>query len=231
MAVTVIKNYSRKVAAPKKSKTGLIVGISLLIVASGLGIYFWYKSKKEKDSLLANSQSETDTTSDKNTISTTTTTSTTTPIVETTISTSTNPIAVMGNEPKDTLAFQKWSNKNKGTTLKEDGIFGSKTKAEWNKFGLEYTNIVNPKLQDLNTYLKANKNAIGKMVYTKYAGADIFDGLVLDNVFNKLATSTKAMPVGKVAKIIPASTGYWVVFSPKTGYAYKMYAQNLNILA
>jgi hypothetical protein len=228
MAVTVIKTYSRRKAAPKKSKTGLIIGISLIIVASGLGVYFWYKNKKAKDAILPDGTPVVDTPAID---SKQTTSSANVPSVETSIITNTNPVAVMSNEPKDTLSFQKWSNKNKGTTLKEDGIFGSKTKAEWNKFGLEYTNLTSQKIQDLNAYLKANKNAIGKMVYTKYAGADIFDGLVLDNVFNKLATSTKAMPVGKVSKIIPATTGYWVVFSPKTGFAYKMYAQNLNILA
>jgi hypothetical protein len=232
MAVTVIKTYSRRRAAPKKSKTGLILGISFIFIASGLGIYFWYKSKKEKEALALGSATSTD--SQNSTISTTSTTNSSTsntPIVETTIKTDTNPVAITANEPKNTLDFQKWSNKNKGTTLKEDGIFGNKTKAEWNRFGLEYTNLTSVKLQDLNTYLKANKNSIGKVVYSKYAGAEIFDGLVADNVYNKITTTTKAQALGKVAKIIPATTGYWVVFSGNQGKFYKMYGSNLNILA
>jgi hypothetical protein len=228
MAVTVIKTYSRKIAAPKKSKTGLIVGISLIILASGLGMYFWYKNKKAKDAILPNGTPSVDT----SVIDTKqTTSSTSSPIVETSITTNTNPVAVMSNEPKDTLSFQKWCNKNKGTTLKEDGIYGSKTKAEWNKFGLEYTNLTSQKIQDLNAYLKANKNAIGKVIYTKYAGADVFDGVVADNVFNKITTIDKVMAVGKVAKVIPTTTGYWVVFSGSQNKFYKMYSSNLNILA
>jgi hypothetical protein len=227
MAVTVIKTYSRRKAAPKKSKTGLIIGISFIIIAGGLGIYFWYKNKKEKEALL-NPATSTDS---QNTTNTSTSSTSTSPTIETTISTNTNPVAITANQPKDTLDFQKWSNKNKGTNLKEDGIFGNKTKAEWNRYGLEYTNLTSVKLQDLNAYLKANKNSIGKVVYSKYAGADIFDGLVADNVFNKITTTTKAQALGKVAKIIPATTGYWVVFSGNQGEFYKMYGSNLNILA
>jgi hypothetical protein len=228
MAVTVIKTYSRRKAAPKKSKTGLIIGISFIIIAGGLGIYFWYKNKKEKEALLLNPATSTDS---QNTINTSTISTSTSPTIETTISTNTNPVAITANQPKDTLDFQKWSNKNKGTNLKEDGIFGNKTKAEWNRYGLEYTNLTSVKLQDLNAYLKANKNSIGKVVYSKYAGADIFDGLVADNVFNKITTTTKAQALGKIAKIIPATTGYWVVFSGNQGKFYKMYGSNLNILA
>ena len=228
MAVTVIKTYSRRKAAPKKSKTGLIIGISFIIIAGGLGVYFWYKNKKEKEALLLNPATSTDS---QNTINTSTSSTTTSPTIETTISTNTNPVAITANQPKDTLDFQKWSNKFKGTNLVLDGIFGNKTKAEWNRYGLEYTNLTSVKLQDLNTYLKANKNSIGKVVYSKYAGAEIFDGLVADNVYNKITTTTKAQALGKVAKIIPATTGYWVVFSGNQGKFYKMYGSNLNILA
>lgn len=228
MAVTVIKTYSRRKAAPKKSKTGLIIGISFIIIASGLGVYFWYKNKKEKEALLLNPATSTDS---QNTINTSTSSTSTSPTIETTISTNTNPVAITANQPKDTLDFQKWSNKFKGTNLVLDGIFGNKTKAEWNRYGLEYTNLTSVKLQDLNTYLKANKNSIGKVVYSKYAGAEIFDGLVADNIYNKITTTTKAQALGKVAKIIPATTGYWVVFSGNQGKFYKMYGSNLNILA
>jgi hypothetical protein len=193
MAVTVIKTYSRRKAAPKKSKTGLIIGISFIIIASGLGVYFWYKNKKEKEALLLNPATSTDS---QNTINTSTSSTTTSPTIETTITTNTNPVAITANQPKDTLDFQKWSNKFKGTNLVLDGIFGNKTKAEWNRYGLEYTNLTSVKLQDLNTYLKANKNTIGKVVYSKYAGAEIFDGLVADNVYNKITTTTKAQARG-----------------------------------
>jgi hypothetical protein len=234
MAVTVIKTYSRRKAAPKKSKTGLFLGISFIIIASGLGVYFWYKNKKEKEALLLNSATNTDS---QNTTNVSTISTSTSPTIETTISTNTNPVAITANQPKDILDFQKWSNKFKGTNLVEDGLFTRKdgkpsaTKLVWDKYGLEYTNLTSVKLQDLNTYLKANKNSIGKVVYSKYAGADIFDGLVADNVYNKITTTTKAQALGKVAKIIPATTGYWVVFSGNQGKFYKMYGSNLNILA
>lgn len=138
MAVTVIKNYSRKVAAPKKSKTGLIIGISLLIIGSGLGIYFWYKSKNPKTPT-----SETDTSPNKDKNTTPDSDKGTLPTIETTIKTDTNPVIVTGGEPKDVLAFQKWANKNKGTTLKENGKFDNLSKTAWNSFGVEYNKALN----------------------------------------------------------------------------------------
>ena len=50
MAVTVIKNYTRRVVAPKKSKTGLILGIALL-VGGGIGVLAWYLHNKKKNEL------------------------------------------------------------------------------------------------------------------------------------------------------------------------------------
>lgn len=50
MAVTVIKNYTRRIAAPKKSKTGLILGIALL-VGGGIGVLAWYLHNKKKEEL------------------------------------------------------------------------------------------------------------------------------------------------------------------------------------
>jgi hypothetical protein len=156
MAVTVIKNYSRKVAAPKKSKTGLIIGISLLIIGSGLGIYFWYKSKNPKTPT-----SETDTNPDKDKNTTPDSDKGTSPTIETTIKTDTNPVIITGGEPKDVLAFQKWANKYKGTTLKEDGKFGDLSKAAWNSFGVEYnkalnaSNVLKPTGYVLNDKLEA----------------------------------------------------------------------------
>jgi len=52
MAVTVIKNYTRRVVSPKKSKTGLILGIALL-VGGGIGVLAWYLNNKKKKELEA----------------------------------------------------------------------------------------------------------------------------------------------------------------------------------
>ena len=43
-----------------------------------------------------------------------------------------------GNSVEDVLNFQTWSNKFKGTSLTVDGIYGPKSKAEYNKYGSEY---------------------------------------------------------------------------------------------
>jgi hypothetical protein len=233
MAVTVIKNYKRVVTAPK-SKKGLIIGVSLL-VATGIGIYVWYlHDKKKKELALKNGETPLDgatqpTSSDS--------TKSTNSSVEQSIKSSTNPIEVIKSAPKDVLKFQQWVNKNKGMSLKEDGYFTrkdgkpSETQLAWDKFGLEYEKVVNLKMQDLNAYLNAKGNPIGKVVYSKYAGADIFDGNVADNVFNKIAPVTKIMALGKVAKVTPTATGYWITFSGSQGKFYKTLSSNLNILA
>jgi hypothetical protein len=227
MALTVIKNYKRVVVTPK-SKKGLIIGVSLL-VATSIGIYVWYlHDKKKKELALKNGETPLDgatqpTSSDS--------TKSTNSSVEQSIKSSTNPIEVIKSAPKDTLSFQKWANKNKGVSLVEDGIYGKNTKAAWDKFGLEYEKVVNLKMQDLNAYLNAKGNPIGKVVYSKYAGADIFDGNVADNVFNKIAPVTKIMALGKVAKVTPTATGYWITFSGSQGKFYKTLSSNLNILA
>jgi hypothetical protein len=228
MAVTVIKNYKRVIVSPK-SKKGLIIGVSLL-VAAGIGIYIWYlhdKKKKELglpsgESVSENSNTPSSSDPSKGLSS---------PKVEQTISTNTNPLHVIKSQPKDTLSFQKWANKIKGASLVEDGIYGKNTTLAWNKYGLEYEKVVNVKMQDLNAYIKSNGNPIGKVVYSKYAGADIFDGNVADNVFTKIAPVTKIMALGKVAKITPTTSGYWVTFSGSQGKFYKTLSSNLNILA
>jgi hypothetical protein len=58
MAVTVIKNYTRRVVSPKKSKTGLILGIALL-VGGGIGVLAWYLYNKNKPTSNDGSSSET----------------------------------------------------------------------------------------------------------------------------------------------------------------------------
>lgn len=226
MAITVIKNYKRVAVSPK-SKKGLIIGVSLL-AAAGIGIYIWYLHDKNKKELGLSSGDtpliEVPKSSDS-------------PSVEQSIKSSTNPIEVINNAPKDVLTFQKWANKNKGTNLVEDGYFTrkdgkpSETKLAWDKYGLEYEKVVNAKIQDLNTYIKSKGNPIGKVVYSKYIGADIFDGNVMDNVFNKVGKTIKVMALGKVAKITPTTTGYWVTFSGEKGKFYKTLSSNLNILA
>ena len=232
MAITVIKNYGRRAVTAGKSKKGLIIGISLL-VATGLGLLIWHLHEKKKAKLLAGNG----TTPDTAPTSSTDPGSASAPVNNSgggssspvsTISSNTNPVTVQGGYPKDTLAFQKWSNKNKGTTLKEDGIYGPKTKAAWTSFGLEYQKIENMKLQPFTDY---KGNPIGKVVYSKYIGSDIFDGTVADGVFNKIGSTTKIQPMGKVAKVLPTNTGSIVVFSGAPGKFYKMHSSHLNIFA
>lgn len=242
MAVTIIKNYSRRVAAKSTSKKGVIIGVSLL-AATALGLYLWHLHNKKKAELALKNGS-TGTTSESKPSTTvlgnvanavTNAVSSVVPSTKpatTTIASSTNPISVQSNAPTNTLDFQKWTNKNKGTTLTEDGIFGPKTKAAWTTYGMEYTKVANMSIKDFDAYQKSGGSVIGKTVYSKYGGGDIFDGNVADNTFNKVAVTTKAQPLGKVAKLIPTNAGAnWVVFSGPSGKFYKMYSTNLNILA
>ncbi len=235
MAITVIKNYGRRAVKAGKSKKGLIIGISLL-AATAIGLLVWHLHEKKKAKLLSgNAGAKNDATSGNSSTSpantsasASTTSSTPSASVNTSISSSTNPVTVQSGSPKDTLAFQKWSNKNKGTTLKEDGLFGPKTKAAWTSYGLEYQKIENMKLQPFGDY---KGNPIGKAVYSKYAGSDIFDGNVADSVFNKIGATTKVQAMGKVAKVLPTNTGSIVVFSGAPGKFYKMHSAHLNIFA
>jgi hypothetical protein len=67
MAVTVIKNYTRRIVSPKKSKTGLILGIALL-VGGGIGVLAWYLHNKNKPIDNTDSSSETSNETTKDTI-------------------------------------------------------------------------------------------------------------------------------------------------------------------
>lgn len=58
MAVTVIKNYTRRIVASKKSKTGLVIGIALLI-GGGIGLLAWYLHNKKKPTSNESSSSDT----------------------------------------------------------------------------------------------------------------------------------------------------------------------------
>lgn len=222
-----------------KSKKGLIIGVSLL-VATGVGLFVWHLHKKKKEKLLTG----TGETNPNGAPGSTGQNTVTPPVTNTgggsdykpvnTISSDTNPISVQSGSPKDVLAFQKWCNKNKGTTLTEDGFFTridgkiSDTKKAWDKYGLEYQKIENMKLQPFAGY---KGNPIGKVVYSKYVGSDIFDGTVADNVFTKIEATTKIQPMGKVAKVLPTNTGSIVVFSGAPGKFYKMHSSHLNIFA
>lgn len=221
-----------------KSKKGLFIGISLL-AATGISLLIWHLHEKKKAKLGKTGTGEVDSTGTPGT-----TNQTTPPPVNNTggtnynpvntISSNTNPVSVQSGSPKDVLAFQKWCNANKGTTLTEDGLFTRKngtksdTQKAWDKYGLEYQKIENMKLQPFSDY---KGNPIGKVVYSKYVGSDIFDGNVADNVFNKIAKTTKIQAMGKVAKVLPTNTGSIVVFSGAPGKFYKMHSSHLNIFA
>lgn len=227
MAITVIKNYGRRAVTAGKSKKGLIIGISLL-VATGVGLLIWHLHEKKKAKLLAGKAGSPTTPSDQSSGTNPVNSGGNSSSVVNTISSGTNPITVQSGMPKDVLAFQKWCNKNKGATLTEDGIYGPKTKAAWTSYGLEYEKNENLKLQPFQDF---KGNPIGKVVYSRYVGSDIFDGNVADNVFNKITVTTKVQPMGKVAKVLPTNQGSFVVFSGAPGKFYKMHSAHLNIFA
>lgn len=240
MSTTIIKKTGGLSRAAK-----ITIGFVLLIGA-GIGGWVWYEhSKKGKALKPADPKNEPGITPATTTPATTNSTPSYSDNSSPATSTTTSYTAPsMSSLPNDVKKFQDWMDSkhpgwlNDGSSLNKStskgyGTGGSQTKKAYVKYGKEYETVINPTLtlKDLNAFLKAGQNAIGKTVYSKYAGADVFDGVVADSVFNKLAKTTKAQPMGRVAKIIPSANNYWIVFSGATGKYYKMYASNLNVLA
>ncbi len=111
-----------------KNKTLLWVGIGSAILIGG-GLAWYFSNRKKQTAKMAEdykAQTSTDTETDTSTSTSTSTSS----------SSSSKP---SGFGRTETLAFQKYAN-SKGYTprLAEDGIWGSKTQAAWNKLGEEY---------------------------------------------------------------------------------------------
>lgn len=161
MAVTVIKNYTRRVVAPKKSKTGLILGIALL-VGGGIGVLAWYLHNKKKEELaLQNAEqqanSETSTEPKKDAITE----------IGVTAKDGT-PIIVKEDKPKDTLTFQKWANVNKNAGLKEDGDFGKNTKKIWDLYKNEFQKLNTAPTFAVNTTLVPRPPMTKSKIYDKF---------------------------------------------------------------
>jgi len=161
MAVTVIKNYTRRIVAPKKSKTGLILGIALL-VGGGIGVLAWYLHNKKKEELaLQNaeqqSNSETGTEPKKDAITE----------IGVTAKDGT-PIIVKEDKPKDTLTFQKWANVNKNAGLKEDGDFGKNTKKIWDLYKNEFQKLNTAPTFAINTKLTVRPPMRLSKAYDKF---------------------------------------------------------------
>jgi hypothetical protein len=160
MAVTVIKNYTRRVVARKKSKTGLILGIALL-VGGGIGVLAWYLHNKKKEELaLQNAEqqanSETGTEPKKDAITE----------IGITAKNGT-PIIVKEDKPKDTLTFQKWANVNKNAGLKEDGDFGKNTKKIWDLYKNEFQKLNTAPTFVVNTVLSPKAPLTRAMAYDR----------------------------------------------------------------
>lgn len=237
MKTVIIKNKGISQA------TKITIGVVLLIGA-GVGGYLWYVHSKKTDEIKPTDAQKIP---EKTEQSLPSAVSTTSPVQSTAINNySTSPTTQNVNSPsllpKNVQEFQDWMDSNHpnwlddGTSLNKSilkgyGIGGSQTKKAYAKYGAIYEATKSLKMQDVTPYLKAGKNAMGKTVYSKYAGADIFDGSVADGVFTKLGKTTKAQPLGKVAKVIPATTGYWIIFKSGSNKFYKIYSGNLTILA
>jgi hypothetical protein len=156
MAVTVIKNYTRRIVSPKKSKTGLILGIALL-VGGGIGVLAWYLHNKNKPIDNTDSSSETSNETTKDTITQ----------IDVKAKDGT-PIIVKEDKPKDTLTFQKWANVNKNAGLKEDGDFGKNTKKIWDLYKNEFQKLNTSPTLAVNTKLTVRPPMRLSKAYDKF---------------------------------------------------------------
>lgn len=237
MKTVIIKNKGVSQA------TKITIG-AVLLIGAGVGGYLWYiHSKKTDEVKLIDNQKDT-AKPDQSLPSAVQNVNL--PSSNTGASTNSNSYNPSSNSPsslpKSITDFQDWMDSNHpnwlddGTSLNKSllkgyGTGGKQTKKAYAKYGSVYEAVKSLKIQDLTAYLKSGKDAIGKSVYSKYAGADIFDGAVADNVFNKIGKLPKAQQLGKVAKVIPSTTGFWIIFKTATNKFYKIYASNLNIFA
>lgn len=105
-----------------KSKKALLIISSLILIGGGIGYWLWKrnKDKKAEETPMAEQPS------------------TETPIAQTT-TTSTGTSTSVEDKPANVLAFQRYANsKGWSPRLVDDGIWGSKSRAAWAKWGAEY---------------------------------------------------------------------------------------------
>lgn len=223
MAIKVIKT------APKKSKKGLIIGISLIAI-TGIGLLVWYlHDKKKKELALKNGA-----TSETNTDGSSKNTNSDTSGVQTTIKSSTNPMQVVSDKPADVLGFQKFANsKGWSPKLKEDGIFGSKTGAAWVSLKSDYnksaTNVTptTPKKIAVDSFSSSNPSAlIGKKAYSTSNVNSLYDV-----TYKPVGTAKKDEFVGTITKMERTNDGaYWATVVSPLGQVFKVYSGGLYIL-
>jgi hypothetical protein len=163
----------------KKKKVLLIT--SALTLLAGAGVYLWYtmfREEKPKDDQL----------DQKNEVKTPDPVTTTRP----------NPVYSGGSSvtrpsllaTKDALtAFQKWVINTKkdqtilggggSTGFGDDGIWGSKSKAAWSKYGAEYTTSLSKPTAPAETEVETSSNPIkfpvGTMVYPSRSWVSVYD--------------------------------------------------------
>lgn len=104
----------------KKNKKILLITSAILLISGAVGYWLWKrkKDKKVEETPLAEQ-----------------------PTTETTTTTPTPSIGVnaIEDKPSDVLGFQQYANsKGWSPKLVEDGIYGRKTTAAWNKLGADY---------------------------------------------------------------------------------------------
>jgi len=205
-----------------KKKKNIIIG-SVILAFTGIGFFIWNLHNKKKEQLANDSKGSENNLSEDKPKQTDSNTSVG-------VSSPTNPVVNIDSKPKNVLDFQKWANKQHSASLVEDGLWGKNTSSAWTKWGSEYTKMTN--LIDFSEYIKnVNKNPIGKSIYAKLTGGDVFDGATLDSVFNKSGKKTiKDQYLGLVAKYYPTATGYFVVFKNNTNKFFKIHSSNINIL-
>lgn len=110
--------YKRIVRYKYKYKKEVLIASSLILlaVAGGIGYWLWKRNKDKAK------ESET--------------------LADTTLDTSTGgsiPSTSIEDKPSDVLAFQQYANsRGWSPKLVEDGLWGSKTKLAWGKFGSDF---------------------------------------------------------------------------------------------
>jgi hypothetical protein len=102
----------------KKNKKMLLITSAILLIGGGIGYWLWKRKKdfKAEETPMAEQ-----------------------PSAETPIAQTTPTSTTVEDKPANVLAFQRYANsKGWSPKLVDDGLWGSKTKAAWAKWGAEY---------------------------------------------------------------------------------------------
>ena len=105
-----------------KNKKALLIISSLILIGGGIGYWLWKRNKDKKEEEKPTDEKPTD---EK-------------PSTETTPTSSGTPTSVE-DKPANVLAFQQYANsKGWSPKLVEDGLWGSKSRAAWAKWGADF---------------------------------------------------------------------------------------------